>query len=84
MSTNHRYAVNQDRVEHLGNYHGSIDFEVKSTSKLGIQRTGQGTPAGKLTIGTKEFELSLAELDRLIETCQNAKTIFFQKYRMRM
>jgi len=81
MSVNNRHAIDQNKVKKFGNYFGSIDFEVNSISQAVLEAKRMDTRAGKLLIGGKEFECTLAELDRIIETCQNAKVIFYQKYR---
>jgi hypothetical protein len=81
MSVNQRHAIDQNKVKRFGNYFGSIDFEVNSVSQAAIEAKRMDTKAGKLLIGGREFECTLAELDRLIETCQNAKVVFYQKYR---
>lgn len=81
MSVNQRHALDQKKAQKFGDYFGSIDFEVSSVSKAVLEGKKQDTKAGKLLIGGREFECSLAELDRIIETCQTAKTVFFQKYR---
>lgn len=81
MSVNHSYGINQEKVKHFGKLFGSIDFEVASTSKRILESRQENATAGTLQIGGKEFQVTLAELDRIIETCQNAKMVFFQKYR---
>jgi len=84
MSVNLKYAINEEKVKHLGKYIHSIDFEVVTPNKTTLERLGGGTVAGKLSIGNKEFELTLAELDRISETCQIAKQVFNQKYKFGM
>lgn len=79
MSVNQRHALDQKKVQKFGNYFGSIDFEVNTVSKKLLEANRQDTKAGKLLIGGKEFDCTLMELDRIIETCQAAKEIFFQK-----
>lgn len=81
MSVNLRYGINQEKTKHLGRLFGSIDFEVASTSKPVLESRGENATAGTLLIGGKEFQVTLAELDRIVETCQTAKTVFFQKFR---
>lgn len=81
MSVNMRYGLDHKKVQKLGAYFGSIDFEVNSASEATITTKKQDTNAGKFLIGGKEFDCTLAELDRIIETCQLAKLVFFQKYR---
>jgi len=82
MSVNQRHAIDQKKVQKFGSYFGTIDFEVNQVSQAVLEARKQDTKAGKLLIGEKEFECTLAELDRIIETCQTAKAVFFQKYRL--
>ena len=85
MSINTRHAVNERKVQHMGDLFSTIDFEViSSPQKVTLERMNVGSTAGKLTIGTKTFDLAIAELDRIVETCEIAKRILFQKYRFRM
>ena len=80
-----RYGIDQDEVSRsYGPTFGSIDFELKSTSKALLETKGNKTIAGTFHIGGRQFELTLAELDRVIETCQSAKTTFWQKFRFGM
>lgn len=85
MSINSRYAINQEAVSKgFGPNFGSIDFDVNSTSKELLEVRGGKTVAGTFYIGGKQFELTLAELDRAIETLQTAKSTFYQKFRFRL
>ena len=85
MSINSRYAIDQEHVNKgFGSNFGSIDFDVNSTSKERLELRGGKTIAGTFHIGGKEFELTLSELDRIIETLQTAKSIFYQKFRFRI
>lgn len=82
MSVNTRFGMNSDKVKRFGNLFGTIDFDViDHPNKTQLERFGNDTLAGTLQIGGKEFQLTLAELDRIVETCNIAKTVFFQKYR---
>jgi len=84
MSVNLKYGQDPKKTRHLGSLFNTIDFEVASSNKA-ISETGKkNTPAGTLQIGGKEFNLTIGELDHLIETCQLAKNTFFQKYRFGM
>jgi hypothetical protein len=82
MSVNQRHAIDQKKVQKFGKHFGSIDFEVGPISHAVLELNRQDTKAGKFLIGGKEFDCTLAELDRIIETCQTAKEVFFQKYRL--
>lgn len=82
MSVNTTVGMNPAKVKRFGNLFGTIDFNViEHPNKTQLERFGNDTLAGTLQIGGKEFELTLAELDRIVETCNIAKTVFFQKYR---
>lgn len=82
MSVNQRFGMDPDKTKHLGRNFSTIDFEVNPASRHNLKVKGEDAIAGKLLIGGKEFNCTLAELDRIIETCQLAKTVFWQKYRL--
>lgn len=81
MSVNLRFGIDEEKVKRHGPIFSSIDFELNQTSKQNLQFKGENATAGKFLIGGKEFPCTLAELDRIIETCQLAKNVFWQKYR---
>jgi hypothetical protein len=82
MSVNTTIGMSPEKVKRFGELFGTIDFDVvEHPSKQQLDRFGNDTIAGKFHIGGKEFQLTLAELDRIVETCNIAKTVFFQKYR---
>ncbi len=82
MSINARHAIDNERVtKSYGSMFGTIDFEPNEISKQVLQMEGNKANAGKFHIGGKEFNVTLAELDRIIETCQNAKSVFWQKFK---
>jgi len=82
MSVNLIHALDGEKTRRYGQLFGTIDFNViDSPNKTTLTKFGNDTAAGTFTIGGKDYQLTLAEIDRIIETCQTAKTVFFQKYR---
>lgn len=85
MSINLRHGIdNEQTTKKFGPTFGSIDFEPATITKEVLSSQGQKSNAGTFYIGGKSFNVTLAELDRIIETCQSAKTVFFQKFRFRV
>ena len=84
MSVNSRFGINPEKTQKFGKLFHTIDFDVHSASKSVLEQRQMDTFAGNFIIGGKEFKVTLEELDRIIETCQTAKTVFLQKYRFRM
>lgn len=82
MSVNLKGAIDPKKTKHLGPLFPTIDFKVNSTNKSILESRRKNTPAGTLEIGGREYTLTIGELDHLIETCQLAKQVFFQKYRL--
>lgn len=82
MSINARHGIDNEQVtKSYGPVFGSIDFEPTPITKELFQMKGNKSNAGTFHIGGKQFNLTLAELDRVIETCQNAKSVFWQKFK---
>lgn len=85
MSVNLRHGINQEETTRsFGPTFGTIDFDPAPTSKVILETRGNKAKAGTFHIGGKQFELTLAELDRAIETLQTGKSMFYQKYRFGM
>lgn len=82
MSVNHTYAISEEKTRRFGKYFSTIDFEVSTTSKRLLEQRQEQIFIGKFQIDGKEYQLTLEELDRIIETCQLAKTIYLQKLRL--
>jgi len=83
MSINQRYAVDETKVRHMGKLYSSIDFElVEGVDKLQFKNTPKRTVAGTFYIGDRSFTVTLGELDRIIETAQNAKEVFIKAYKL--
>lgn len=83
MSVNNFWGVDRANLDKkYGKFFSSIDFEVgKSPSKEFFNRNQENVTVGDFKIGNQSYTLTLAELNQLLETCNNAKTTFFQKYR---
>lgn len=83
MSLNMTHAMNQEKVRRFGKLFGTIDFEMNQelSSDL-INKQYKDTVVGTFQIGGKEFPVTLAELERISETADNAKTTFLKSYSM--
>ena len=83
MSLNQTYAMNQKKVRRYGKLFGSIDFDINTNlSAERVKETYMQTIAGTFKIGGKEFSVTLAELERISETADNAKSTFMKSYTM--
>ena len=61
----------------------NIDFEINSELSTEQIKSRQGdTPVGAFQIDDKNFDVTLAEIDRIIETAQSAKSTFLKSYSM--
>lgn len=77
------HAMDQKKVQRYGKLFGSIDFEIKTNiSEELIRRQRSDLVVGSFFIGGKEYQVTLAEIDRIAETCEIAKTIFRKSYSM--
>ncbi len=83
MSLNMTYAMNQNKVKRYGKLFGTIDFVInKDLNETIIKQRYKDTIIGEFHISGKEYTVTLAELDRIIETAENAKRVFFKSYGM--
>ena len=84
MSVNNFWGADRNRLDQkYGEFFSSIDFEVGIVpTKQTFNKNQENVLVGEFKIGKSSYKLTLAELNQLIETCNNAKTTFFQKYRL--
>jgi len=83
MSLNQSYAMDQKRVKAYGRIFGSIDFEVKDgIAKEVFTRDRKKTIVGTIHLDGRSFDLTLAEIQRIAETCNNAADVVMKKYRL--
>lgn len=80
-SLNMAHAYDPERVKRFGKLFGTIDFEMnEQLSGEVIRQRRSDTKVGSLKIDGKEFGVTLAEVDRLIETLNSAKDVFYKGY----
>lgn len=83
MSLNMRHGMDQSKVAKYGKLFGTIDFEFnEDLNSDTIERKYSNSPVGLFIIDNKEFPVTLNELDRIIETAENAKSVFLKSYSM--
>lgn len=83
MSVNMKYGMDQTKVRKYGKLFGTIDFELNDqVSSEVIKVKQQDTLIGEFLIGEKRFPVTLAELDRIIETAETARSVFHKSYSM--
>lgn len=85
MSLNQSFAMDPKKIQSKGKLFGSIDFEpLEGVTQGTFNLTNRGTVIGHLYIGNSKFPVTLSELDRISETCNNAGEIIFKKYRLNL
>jgi hypothetical protein len=83
MSLNMTNAMDQKKIRRFGKLFGTIDFDIKENINPDvIKQKRSDTIVGKFHIAGKSFEVTLAELDRIIETAETAKSSFQKSYSM--
>ncbi len=75
---NQSIGINPNKTRHLGDKFATIDFETFSVTPDNIRA---GTPIGELLIGNQRIRLTRAEVDRIIETLVNARSVSDKRYR---
>ena len=84
MSVNNFWGADRNKLDQkYGRFFFFFYIEVcKPPTKQDFNRNQENVPVGKFKIGSNSYDLTLSELNQLIETCNVAKTTFFQKYRL--
>jgi hypothetical protein len=83
MSTNQKYATDESRLKHLGKYMNSIDFEINYDVNLEkLQENYKGIQVGTFFIGNNSYPVTLSELNRIVETANDAINAVNKSYRL--
>lgn len=78
---NQSIGYDQKRTAHMGENFDTIDFDVHPVTKQQVERLQMKTIMGELLIAGKKIKCSIGEVDHLIETLQDSRQVFMQKYR---
>tara|TARA_B100000085_G_scaffold245513_1_gene238716 strand:- start:184 stop:450 length:267 start_codon:yes stop_codon:yes gene_type:complete len=82
MSINQISAINPNKSRRYGKFYGSIDFTInESLSANAIKTDLKNQPAGEFEIGGRKYELTWAEMNRIIETMQDGQDAIMKTYR---
>tara|TARA_A100001201_G_scaffold114459_1_gene98116 strand:+ start:403 stop:675 length:273 start_codon:yes stop_codon:yes gene_type:complete len=83
MSVNSRYAIDEKRVKKFGKLYSSIDFDLNSnlTAEQFLTRNDYQV-IGEFCIGKQKFPITFKELDRIEETCREAKLALQRSYQI--
>lgn len=80
MSINSSFAIGDDKTRRFGKLYGTIDFETVPVSRDQILASKTDTVVGVLSIGSEQYRVSIAELDRIADTATRAKEVAIKKY----
>ena len=83
MSVNSRYAIDEKRVKRFGKLYSSIDFDVsdKLTAEQFYTKNDYQV-IGEFCIGKNKFPITFKEIDRIEETCREAKAALQTAYQI--
>ena len=83
MSVNSRYAIDEKRVQRFGKLYSSIDFDGSDnlTAEQFYTRNDYQV-VGEFCIGKQKFPITFKELDRIEETCKEAKSALQRAYQI--
>lgn len=80
-SLNQVHGMDQKKVKRFGKLFGTIDFEMNEIlSGEVIRQRKSDTTVGSFKIGQRSYDVTLAEIDRIIETMQAARDVFYKSY----
>lgn len=83
MSLNMTHAMDQTKAKRYGSLFGTIDFNLnENLSSDKIRNRKADTIIGNFEIGGNSYLITLAELDRIIETAESARSTFYKSYTM--
>lgn len=78
---NQSFALDPNKVNKYGKTFGTIDFDPRSgISREVLKLNRNDTVVGDFHIGGGVYNVTLAELDRIIETAISAKESFQRRY----
>lgn len=81
MSLNQTHGMNPEKTKHYGPLFGSIDFEMNESLSGAVIRQRRGdTTIGSLKISGHSYNVTMNELERIIETLQSARDVFYKSY----
>ena len=72
-SVNNVHGVDNKRAQSLGKFWGSIDFEFIDFNHDEFKKNYKGMTIGYFKIGRSKFPVTYSELNRIIETCDDAQ-----------
>tara|TARA_Y100001937_G_C7128084_1_gene335848 strand:+ start:808 stop:1071 length:264 start_codon:yes stop_codon:yes gene_type:complete len=83
MSVNSRYAINEKKVQRFGKLYSSIDFDGSDnlTAEQFYTRNDYQV-VGEFCIGKQKYPITFKELDRIEETCKEAKSALQRAYQI--
>jgi hypothetical protein len=83
MSVNSRYAIDEKRVKRLGKLYSSIDFDSSdSLTAEQFYTKNDYQIVGDFCIGKHKFPITFKELDRIEETCKEARSALQRAYQI--
>jgi len=83
MSVNSRFAIDEKRVKRFGKLYSSIDFDLSNnlTAEQYITKN-EYQVIGKFCIANKSFDVTFKELERIEETCKEARSAMERAYQI--
>ena len=83
MSINLSPGINPEKTKNLGKFFHTLDFEFNdSFAQNDYLNRNSKIPVGHFFIGKSKFEISIAEMERIIETMEAAKDTLYKKYKL--
>jgi hypothetical protein len=83
MSVQNRHGQDVERQKNLGKFYNSIDFELAYDVDLEKMRNDyRGVVVGHFMIGKSSFPVTISELNRIVETANDAINSSNKGYRL--
>ena len=80
---NQKFSINPEKTKGLGKLFHTIDMNLnENLSSENIRKMYKDVPVGTFEIGNSSFNVTISELERIIETGNKAIEIFHKKYQL--
>lgn len=80
---NQKFSINPEKTKGFGKLFHTIDVNLyEELSAENIRQRYKDAPIGKFEIGNSSFNVTIGELERIVETGNKAIEIFHKKYQL--
>ena len=80
---NQKFSMNPEKTIRFGKLFHTIDVNLdENLHSEGIKKLNKDTTVGCFEIGNSSFNITVNELERIVETSNKAIEVFYKKYQL--